>query len=45
MNEKAESTLSEAWRVRNQFLGGHDPLQLNELKESHFDECVEYWSR
>jgi hypothetical protein len=44
MNEMTKQTLNEAWRIRNQFLDG-DPLPLHELKEAHFDDCVEYWSR
>ncbi|CZR51489.1 uncharacterized protein PAC_01365 [Phialocephala subalpina] len=45
MTADAQSTLNDAWRFREQFLGGDDPLQPNQLKESHFDECVEWWSR
>jgi tetratricopeptide (TPR) repeat protein len=44
-SEKARSTLREAWRLRNGVLGGHEFLEVDDLKESHFDEIIEYWSR
>ncbi len=47
LNKHLESkkALTEAWNIRGLVLEGLDQRPAEELEESHFDDCIEHWSR